>query len=49
VIAMSGAAGASGYLRAAEKLGAVASLHKPFTGQELLAVVQGALATRARG
>lgn len=48
VIAMSGAAGASGYLRAAEQLGAVASLHKPFTGQELVAVLQGALADRAR-
>ena len=49
VVAMSGASGASGYLRAAEKLGAVASLHKPFTGQELVAVVQGALAGRVRG
>ena len=49
VVAMSGASGASGYLRAAEKLGAVASLHKPFTGQELVAVVQGALAGRLGG
>jgi two-component system, cell cycle sensor histidine kinase and response regulator CckA len=49
VVAMSGASGASGYLRAAEKLGAVASLHKPFTGQELVAVVQGALAGRFSG
>jgi CheY-like chemotaxis protein len=48
VVAMSGAAGATGYLRAAEKLGAVASLRKPFTGQELIAVVQGALAGRFR-
>lgn len=47
VIAMSGAAGSAGYLRAAEKLGAVASLHKPFTGQELVAVVQGAITGRA--
>ena len=48
VVAMSGASGATGYLRAAEKLGAVASLRKPFTGQELVAVVQGALAGRFR-
>ena len=49
VVAMSGASGATGYLRAAEKLGAVASLRKPFTGQELVAVVQGALAGRFSG
>ncbi|HZL98909.1 MAG TPA: response regulator, partial [Planctomycetota bacterium] len=48
VIAMSGAAGAADYLRAAEKLGAVASLRKPFTGQELVAVVQSVLAGRSR-
>jgi CheY-like chemotaxis protein len=48
IVAMSGAAGAASYLRAAERLGAVSSLRKPFSRQELLAAVQGALAASTR-
>ena len=43
VIAISGA---PFYLNAARKLGAAASLAKPFSAEELLAVVEGMLAAR---
>jgi DNA-binding response OmpR family regulator len=45
VVAMTGEADLSsaGLLRAAEQLGAVGSLHKPFATEELLAVVRAAL------
>ncbi len=46
VIAMSGAPGGTNYMRIAERLGAVASLSKPFSGSELVAAVSGALGNR---
>jgi DNA-binding NtrC family response regulator len=46
-IAMSGAAGGEDVLRTAVKLGAVASLNKPFGGRDLVRVVTDALLTTA--
>ena len=43
VIAMSGAAGGDNYMRIAERLGAAASLTKPFGGGELVAAVSSVL------
>ncbi len=43
VVAMSGAIGASGHLRAAMKLGAVGSLPKPFSGRQLVDTIDAAL------